>query len=242
MSNRPRLLALLVAGAVALGGCGGGGDSEPEALVEGQEGTTTFRGPFRNVDDAPENFGEVTGLAEMVVGKGRTTVDILVSGLTADTFYFGTVNDDECSASDPGGEIYKFDPDGPDEDPNVVKFEMGVLKDKDTKLAAGSNAEATYKKEAGEDARSVVISLKRKKGADEDEKDPPKIACADLKPTDSASPGDASDEDASDEEVSSPSPSPDEDKDASEEESASPSPSPKSKKSASPGPSPDGDS
>ena len=238
MKHPARFLALLTAGALALGGCGkgdSGGDSKVEALADGDEGTVTFRGSFANVEDAPEDTAEVTGLAEMVVGNGRTTVDILVSGLTADTTYYGTVNSDKCSASDPGGGIYRFDPDGPDEHPNVVKFEMGVLENKDTKLAAGSNAEETYKKEAGPAAKSVVIALKRKAGEKDDEKDLPKIACADLQ-----APGagdDSGSDDSKEEESASPSSSPS----SSPSPSKSPSSSSKSKKSASPSPSPSED-
>lgn len=247
-TRRARLLALLAAGAIALGGCGGGGEDEEgdsNALVEGEEGTTTFRGAFRNVDDAPEGSGEVAGLAEMVVGKGRTTIDILVSGLTADAMYYGTLNKDSCDADEPGGGLYKFDPDGPEEDPNVVKFEMGVLKDKDTKLAAGSNANATYEKEAREEARSVVIALKREPKAKEDEKDPPQVACADLKPADEAA-DDTSDDGSStgspDAESPSPSPSSGSGSSSASEEEESPSPSPKSGKSARPSPSPSDES
>lgn len=242
-TRRARLLAVLAAGTIALGGCGGGDDAEGDsnALVEGEEGTTTFRGAFRNVDDAPEGSGEVTGLAEMVVGKGRTTVDILVSGLTADAMYYGTVNSEPCDADEPGGDLYKFDPDGPEEDPNVVKFEMGVLKDKDTKLAAGSNANATYEKEATEEARSVVIALKREPKAKEDVKDPPQVACADLKPADDTA-DDGSSTGSSDAESPSPSPSSGSGSSSASEEEESPSPSPKSGKSARPSPSPSDES
>ena len=221
-SRATRVLTVLAA-ALVLGGCGKGGDSKPDPLVEGEEGTQTFRGDFANTAEAPEGSPAVTGLAELVVGKGRTTVDILVSGLTADTSYLGTVNTDKCSASDPGGPIYKFDPSGKEEHPNIVRFEMGVLTNKDTKLAAGSNAEETYEKAAGPDARSVVIKVKRKAGANEDEADPPTLACADLRGGDDIGSG-----------TSSPSPSP------SQSSSASPkaTSSPKGKKTGSPSPSP----
>jgi hypothetical protein len=92
------------------------------------------------------------------------------------------VGDDTCSAADPGGGHYKFNPSGPDAPPNVIRLDLTFEVDRHGTKQQGVDTEKTFDGTAGPTAKSMIIYLLRLPRYHTDEANPPKIACADLKP------------------------------------------------------------
>ncbi|MGQ0845372.1 MAG: hypothetical protein ACT4QF_14690 [Sporichthyaceae bacterium] len=183
--NSRRALALTATSALLLAGCGGG-DDEDEAqattgITSGTPGARIFGGSFANVKDAPEGVGEVAGTAEMILAEGKTRVSVLATGLDNRGVYIGHVHNDVCSAADPGGAHFKFDPNGGDQPPNEIHLPIQFELTRQGEKKSGITSDVTVDREAGAEAKSVVIHLKRARGAGTDEATPPKISCADLK-------------------------------------------------------------
>jgi hypothetical protein len=181
--NKRLPILLLAAGSLVLSGCGGSNDKDDDTTspaASASPSTTpgplqgTYTGAFANVPKPPEGAGEVTGTAEMVVSASGTKVTVTADGLDAKAVYVAHVHDDACAADDPGGEHYKFDPDGGDKPPNEIHITTIKVTGKK------GTGEASVKGQATDDARSVVLHLKRAAGAKADEAKPPKVACADL--------------------------------------------------------------
>lgn len=183
--NTRRTPALMVTAVLLLAGCGGGGDDTvgpPVGLTAQSPGAKVFGGGFTNVKDAPKDAGAVLGTAEMIVAEGKTRVTILATGLDNRVLYIGHVHADACSAADPGGGHYKFDPNGGDQPPNEIHLPIQFEVNRQGEKQGGVTSDVTVDREAGADAKSVVIHIKRARGAGTDEPKPPKLACADLKP------------------------------------------------------------
>lgn len=182
----PRTLATVAtvaAAAMLLAGCGGGDKkpAAPAALTAQTSGAKVFGGSFANVKNAPPNSPAAVGTAEMIVAQGKTRVTILATGLDNKALYIGHMHNDVCSAADPGGAHFKFDPNGGDQPPNEIHLNIQFeVNRQGTKLGA-ITSDVTVDREAGPDAKSVVIHLKRAVGAGLDAATPPKVACADLK-------------------------------------------------------------
>ncbi|HEX3826155.1 MAG TPA: hypothetical protein VHV82_02670 [Sporichthyaceae bacterium] len=178
---RPAVAAC--AAALVLSGCGGGsGSSTPPDPIAGQNGAVGYQGAFANVKSAPTDAPAVTGLAELVVGKSQTKVSVTATGFDITAVYGAYVDTDTCSAADPGGGHYKFNPSGPDASPNVMRVDLVFQEDSHGVKQKGVDGEKTFDGVAGPQAKSVVIYQTRKPRFHEDDPNPPKIACADLKP------------------------------------------------------------
>jgi hypothetical protein len=184
MWGRGPVLALVTAG-VLLAGCAKGDDdtsaSDSASAVESPPATVTpepgkaegtYAGDFHLVDNPPEDTKDVTGTAKMVVGDDGTEVTVDAAGLVDKASYIAFVYDDACAAAEPGGAHYVIDPDA-DDDSAMIHLEIEVKDGKGT-------AEAKSDKQATTAARSVIIHLLRAADAKKDEKNPPKVACADL--------------------------------------------------------------
>jgi|GEM_PF-4406567 len=174
-------VAAAAAAPVMLAACGGGSDA-PTQLSANQPGNRDFAGSFVNVKLAPKDSPAVTGLAEMVIGHGKTRVTVTASGLNNMSTYTANVGSDACSAADPGGTPFKLNPAGPAAAPNeivlTVKFEL----DRQGNKQNGVLSDTTVDGEAGPAAKSVLIYLTRRAGAPGAEPAPIKLACADLRP------------------------------------------------------------
>lgn len=183
-SRRVPVLAVLTA-SVLLAGCAKGGDEGEDggettaletpaatATPEAREADGTYGGEFHLVDNPPEDTEDVTGVAKMVVGDDGTEVTLDVEGLVEKAQYVAFVYDDACAAQEPGGAHYVIDPDAEGEEAMIhLKIEI-----KDGKGTARTTSDAR----ATTAARSVIIHMVRAADAKKDEKNPPKIACADL--------------------------------------------------------------
>jgi hypothetical protein len=181
-SGTTRRVLAASTGALVLAGCGGGGSSAPTDLVTGQKGAVGYSGQLNNVKSAPTGSPAVTGIAEMVVGDGRTKLSITSTGFDNTAGYAAYVDTDACSAADPGGGHFKFDAAGPDAVPNVIRVDLVFeVNSKGVKQVA-VDSEKTFTGAAGPAAKSAVIYLVRQPRFHEDQPNPPKIACADLKP------------------------------------------------------------
>lgn len=187
MQTRPAALtatALATVTALLLTGCGGDDEATQDAaqaqLVAGAPGVRALEGNFANVPKAPAGSAEVTGTAEMLLGQGKTKVSVLATGLDNAAQYIAHVHADKCSAKDPGGDHFKFDPNGSDVPPNEIHLDIVFQVTKEGERQNAVSAETVADKEAGEAAKSVVIHLERGAGATSDEETPPKVACADL--------------------------------------------------------------
>ncbi|MBV9820953.1 MAG: hypothetical protein JO144_01820 [Actinobacteria bacterium] len=182
-SGTTRRVLAASAGALSLVGCGGGGGSSDSTdLVAGQKGAVGFQGQFNNVKTAPAASAAVTGIGEMVVGDGKTKVSITATGFDNTAGYAAYVDDSACSAADPGGNHFKFNPSGPDALPNVMRIDLVFeVNSKGVKKVA-VDSEKTFDGAAGAGAKSVVIYLTRLPRYHQDQANPTKIACADLKP------------------------------------------------------------
>jgi hypothetical protein len=182
--NSRSAVALTATTALLLAGCGGGDDDTAETpigITSGTAGARIFGGSFANVASAPKDLGAVVGTAEMVIAEGKTRVTVLATGLDNRALYVGHVHNDVCSAADPGGAHFKFDPNGGDQPPNEIHLPIQFEVNRQNEKKGGITSDVTADREAGADAKSVVIHLKRARGAGTDEATPPKIACADLK-------------------------------------------------------------
>lgn len=179
----PRTLATVAAAALLLAGCGGGDKkaAAPTPLTSQTKGARVFGGAFANVKNAPPDSGAVVGTAEMIVADGRTRVTLLVTGLDNKALYVGHVHNDVCSAVDPGGAHFKFDPNGGDQPPNEIHLNIQFEVNRQGDKLGAITSDVTADRAAGPDAKSVVIHLKRARGAGLDAAKPPKVACADLK-------------------------------------------------------------
>jgi hypothetical protein len=180
----PRSAVAACATTLALAGCGGGGgNSAPPDLVAGQNGAVGYQGNFAgNLKSAPPDAAAVNGLAELVVGQGRTKLSITAAGFDNTAVYTAYVDTDACSAADPGGGHYKFNPSGPDAAPNVISVVLVFQEDAHGVKKSSVDSEVTVDGTAGPGAKSVVIYQTRKPRFHEDEPNPPKVSCADLKP------------------------------------------------------------
>ena len=179
-----RCLALTATATLLLAGCGGGdGDTVGTAvgITAQTPGARDFGGSFTNVKNAPKDTGAVVGTVEMIIAEGKTRVTILATGLDNKAQYVGHVHNDVCSAADPGGAHYKFDPNGGDAPPNEIHLPIQFEVNRQGEKQGGITSDVTVDREAGPEAKSVVIHLKRGSGAGVDEPKPPKLACADLK-------------------------------------------------------------
>jgi hypothetical protein len=178
-----RSLALTATAALLLAGCGGGDDDGDDAAIgitANTPGARLFGGPFSNVKDVPPDTGAVVGTAEMVIAQGKTRVTILATGLDNKAQYVGHVHKEAC-ATDDGGTHFKFDPNGGDAPPNEIHLPIQFEVDRQGNSKSAITSDVTVDREAGADAKSVVIHLKRGRGDGADNPKLPKIACADLK-------------------------------------------------------------
>ncbi len=182
--NTGRTIALSATAALLLAGCGGGGDDKADqgpSLVRGAQGTRAFEGGFSNVKNPPQGTGAVVGTAEMIVGLGKTRVTILATGLDNKSLYVAHVHNGVCSATDPGGLHFKFDPNGGDQPPNEIHLGIQFEVDRKGTKKTAITSDVTVDREAGAEAKSVIIHLKKAPDAPAEETKPPKVACADLK-------------------------------------------------------------
>lgn len=167
------LAAIPLALAVALTGCGDD-DSDDSAVESPQIPDGSSSGKFAKVATAPKGTKKITGTAEMVLSAAGTQVSLTAAGLDPKAEYVAHVHADACSAADPGGPHFKYTPTGGDLPPNELHLPVSVNKN------GKGTGQTTNAVKAGPEAKSVVIHLKRKAGANKDEATPPKLACADL--------------------------------------------------------------
>jgi Cu-Zn family superoxide dismutase len=172
--------AAALAALTLLAGCGGGSNT-PTDLVASDPANKTFEGSFANLPSAPKNLDAVVGLTEMVVGHGKTRITITAAGLDNKGQYFGWLHADSCSAADPGGPHFKFNPAGPDQPPNTLRFPITFEVDRHGSKLNGITADETVDGDASA-AKSVVIYLQKAPDQVLQELNPPKLACADLAP------------------------------------------------------------
>ena len=145
----PVLFVALFA-ATALAACGGNDQSTTAA----DGGEAKVSGEFAAVPDAPADYSEVGGEAEIERADGGTTVSLAISGLQPKTAYMAHLHSGGCDLADPGGPHFQFEKGGAEEPPNEIHLHF-------TSDAAGEGeAEASSKMEvpAGE-AGSVVVHL-----------------------------------------------------------------------------------
>lgn len=184
MRRRVPVLTVLAV-SLLLGGCakGGDGDGDPgeatdletpaaTATPEAREAEGTYAGDFHLVDNPPEGTKDVTGTAKMVVGDDGTEVSLDVAGLVEKAQYVAFVYDDACAAQEPGGAHYVIDPDA-DGDKAMIHLKIEIKGGKGTATTKSGEKATTA-------ARSVIIHMVRAADAKKDEKNPPKIACADF--------------------------------------------------------------
>lgn len=177
MRTRP---AVALAALALLAGCGGGSKT-PTELLASDPANSSFEGSFANLPSAPKNVDAVTGLTEMVVGHGQTRITITAAGLDNKGQYFGWLHADSCSAADPGGPHFKFNPTGPDQPPNTVRFAITFEVDRHGTTLNGITADQTVDGD-GSAAKSVVIYMQKDPAQTLTEINPPKLACANLAP------------------------------------------------------------
>jgi Cu/Zn superoxide dismutase len=163
------LAALLV-----LAGCGGGDDDTADAAAASAIADAHFAGTFAKVPNAPKGTAKVAGSATLTNSPNGVLVTVAATGLNPKAVYVAHVHNDVCSAADPGGTHFKYDPAGGDLPPNELHLALTVSK------KGKGTATTTNPTKAGPAAKSVVIHLKRPAGAKKDEVKPPKVACADL--------------------------------------------------------------
>ena len=110
----------------------------------------------------------------MVVTTRATTTAIDVTGLIKRNRYIADVHDQPCFM-DEGGNRFLFDPKGPPTPPNAIWLSP-IEVDADGR----GTATTTSPRPAGPHAKSVMIHLLRAAGEEQDNANPPKLACADL--------------------------------------------------------------
>lgn len=180
--NPRRTSALTATVALLLAGCGGDDEADTDVgLTTTTPGARVFGGQFANVKNPPPDSGAVIGTAEMIVAEGKTRVTILATGLDNKAQYVGHVHNDVCSAEDPGGAHFKFDPNGGDLPPNEIHLPIQFEVDRQGTSKNAITSDVTVDREVGAEAKSVVIHLKRARGDGADNPKLPKVACADLK-------------------------------------------------------------
>jgi hypothetical protein len=172
--------AMTLAALTLLAGCGGG-TKAPTELVASDPANKSFEGSFANLPSAPKNIDAVIGLTEMVVGHGKTRITITAAGLDNKGQYFGWLHGDSCSAADPGGPHFKFNPAGSEQPPNAVRFAITFELDRHGTKLNGITADQTVDGD-GSAAKSVVIYMQKAPDQTLQELNPPKLACADLAP------------------------------------------------------------
>jgi hypothetical protein len=173
--------AVALAALTLLAGCGGGGNKASTDLVSSDPANKSFEGSFANLPTAPKTLDAVTGLTEMVIGHGKTRITITAAGLDNKGQYFGWLGAATCSASDPGGGHFKFDPSGTDQPPNAIRFDITFEVDRHGSKLNGITADQTVAGDASA-AKSVVIYMKKAPDQTLVETNPPKLACANLAP------------------------------------------------------------
>lgn len=163
--------------ALVLGGCGG--NSEPAAestspAASSAPESVTLRGQFAPVMGAPPAAQGVTGTAEEVRTPNGATVTIDLAGLAPQTEYVAHLHVDACSAPDPGGPHFKFDPNGADTPPN----EVHLMFTSDAAGAGTATTEVSRPLPDGE-AMTVVVHEAGGHGAAAHGATP-KLVCADV--------------------------------------------------------------
>jgi Cu-Zn family superoxide dismutase len=177
--------AVALAAVTLLAGCGGGGGSDKVAsddvLVASDPANKAFEGSFTNLKTAPKDLDAVIGLTDLVVGHGKSRITITAAGLDNKGQYFGWLQADSCSTTDPGGAHFKFDPNGNDQPPNSVRFEITFEVDRHGAKQNGITADLTVPGDASA-AKSVVLYMRKSPKETLAETNPPKLACANLAP------------------------------------------------------------
>ncbi len=137
--------------------------------------TFDYIGEFTNLPSAPVGTPAITGTASMVVTTRATTTGIAVSkGLDPKSVYIADVHDKSCFIEE-GGKRFLLDPAGPDTPTNGIWL-YPIKVEEDGSAYATTITQAA----AGPRAKSVVLHLLRAPGETKDNKNPPKLACADL--------------------------------------------------------------
>lgn len=170
--GRARWAGTAAAASAVLAATGGGVGNAATSVPT--RATFDYIGEFANLPSAPEGTPPIQGKASMVVTTRATTTGMYATGLDPKNVYIADVHDQSCFI-DEGGNRFLFDPAGPKEPPNAIW--LYPIKVSDT---GRGTATTTHPAPAGPRAKSVVIHLLRAAGAEEDEKNPPKLACADL--------------------------------------------------------------
>ncbi|MGV0835443.1 hypothetical protein [Mycolicibacterium thermoresistibile] len=178
MASRTRLtLAALAAAVLPLAACGGDAEEaapdtgEPTATTDTETDTVTLRGEFAPVPDAPPGAEEMGGVAEQVRTPDGATVTITLFGLGPRVDYVAHLHAEPCSAPDPGGPHFKFDPNGGDLPPNEVHLTF-------TSDAVGSGAAVTEVDRPLPDGEALSVVVHEAGG--EGEHHEPKLVCADV--------------------------------------------------------------
>ncbi len=139
-----------------------------------ERATFDYTGEFANVASAPEGTAPIGGKAAMVVTTSATTTSISLTGLDAGNTYIADVHDQACFLNEGGGR-FVFDPAGPKHPPNAIWLSPIVVN-----ANGRGTATTTSAAPAGPRAKSIIVHLLRAAGADKDEANPPRLACADL--------------------------------------------------------------
>jgi hypothetical protein len=136
--------------------------------------TFDYTGEFANVPSAPEGTGPIQGKAAMVATTRATTTSVLLGGLDPKATYIADVHDRACFEGE-GGDRFLKDPNGPPTPPNAI-----WLYPIEVSPEGRGKATTTSPFSTGIRAKSIVLHLLRAPGEDKDDKNPPKLACADL--------------------------------------------------------------
>lgn len=175
-ASKLALLTAVLAAALALSACGSGDDGD------------TISGSFELTEEAPEEFDDLSGEADLTRADGETTVKVNLSGLEPEAEFVSHLHFGGCAAPEVGGAHFKFDLEGSDEPPNEIH--MTFESDAD----GNGEAEATADQEVPDgDAGSVVVHLASATATTAGEGEghdhggghghPDKIACAELEGT-----------------------------------------------------------
>lgn len=167
-------LALIPVAALVLAFAGCGGDDDDTADETPGIADGGFAGTFTKVPSPPKGTGKVAGSATLTNSPNGVLVTVAATGLDPKAVYVAHVHSGVCSATDPGGPHFTYEPAGGDMPPNELHLALTVSK------KGKGTATTTNPAKAGSAAKSVVIHLKRPAGAKKDEVKPPKVACADL--------------------------------------------------------------
>lgn len=186
MAARTRLaLGVLATLALPLAACAG--DTEESAPDTGDPTATdvetvdvvTLRGDFAPVPDAPPGAEEIGGIAEQVRTPEGATVTITLFNLAPRVDYVAHLHAEPCSAPDPGGPHFKFDPEGADTPPNEVHLTF-------TSDAVGSGAAVTETDRPLPDGEALTVVVHEAGDAEHhatgegDHQHEPKLVCAEV--------------------------------------------------------------